>query len=128
MAVATQQTWSLKLIATLLTQRLSWSEGKAASLIDCVSQSIAKGLADKREVIIQDFAKFKTADNAELPELTVPSEEINAPISEFIGIDKNDVELGIKTYFNIIKEKLIINDRLKIERFIALKISEEKED
>ena len=129
-AHATQQTWTFKTVAKLLSQRLGWPPEKAAMLIDGVSRIIAKGLADKREVMIEDFAKLKLiglpqGQEAAKP-LVIPSAEVGDSLGQQLGIGQKAVSEAIRTYFNIIKEKLIANDKLKIERFLALKITEEK--
>ena len=99
--------------------------------MDSVTKIIAQALADDREVMIEDFAKLKLMDQATEEEdsvntLVCPSKEISDKLTKPLGIETSAIDEGVKTYFTIIKEKLIANDKLKIERFLALKITEEK--
>lgn len=122
------QTWSLQGIAQLLGNKLGWPQDTAAALIDGVSQTIATALAEGREVVVEDFAKLRAlkAPKSAKSSYMVPSGECVDPIAGKLGTDTATVEKAIREYFGILRERLTTNDKLKIDRFLALKVTEEK--
>ena len=125
----TQQTWTLKSIATLLSQRVGLPEEKSIKIIDTITSFISQAIKANREVVIDDFAKLKlnpSSQSEHVRPLLIPTNEVVAPIARAMGINVNLAKSAIATYFAIVKEKIINNDRLKIDRFLALKITEEK--
>ncbi|MCD4657880.1 MAG: ATP-binding protein [Planctomycetes bacterium] len=125
----TQQTWTLKSIASLLSQRVGLPEDKSAKLIDTITLFISQAINANREVVIDDFAKLKlnpTSQTENIKPLLIPTNEVISPIARALSINVNITKKAITSYFAIVKEKIINNDRLKIDRFLALKITEEK--
>lgn len=123
-----QRSWTLANVADLLGERIGWPAEKCGAVVDGITTAIARALSEQREVLIEDFAKVRLSGEepaADSQPFIVPSPEMLGPLSQRFGIAQEELDSATRAYFTILKERLVANDKLKIDRFLALKVSEE---
>ncbi|MGE3852868.1 MAG: ATP-binding protein [Planctomycetota bacterium] len=121
-----QRSWNLDSVAELLGERAGWPVDKCKAVIDGVTLAVGKALSESREVMIEDFAKIRVSgQNPAGQPYIVPSPEFLGPLAQRFGINNDELDAAVRHYFGILRERLTHNDKLKIDRFLALKVSEE---